>query len=338
MDAELSSELQSADALQRRSRMARTPTNKRIELSERDLEIFRLLSRYRYLRSTHLFVLAGGKSQKRFIERLGHLYHERGYLNRPSQQWQAINARYMPAVYELGEAGERVLEAQGLTSPLSRKAKHGAIRQFQHELMICDVVSSIEIGTQADPTLRYISWDEILHNPKMPESTRNSVNPLAVPVAVSFTCPRTKCTHRSDKPLIPDALFGIEYTANGRKLYRFFALEADRNTEPGARGNLEQSSYLRKMLQYREVIAQSIYRMRWGIPNLLVLNITINNRHMQNLMKLGEEMTAGKGSAYLLFKTMPSRASLEKAPVPMSQMLTEAWQRIGAGPFTISQP
>ena len=28
------------------------------------------------------------------IERLGHLYHEGGYVDRPAQQWQAFNARY----------------------------------------------------------------------------------------------------------------------------------------------------------------------------------------------------------------------------------------------------
>src|SRR5665213_4618869 len=43
------------------------------------------------------------------------------------------------------------------------------------------------------------------------------------------------------------------------------------------------------------------------------------------------ELTAGKGSSYLLFKTMPSLASLEKAPPPTSDMLTVAWQRVGQG-------
>jgi len=321
--------------------MSRKPTNKRIELNERDIEIFRLLSRYRYLRSTHLFALVGGRSQKRFIERLGHLYHEGGYLNRPPQQWQAVNARYMPAVYDLGEAGERVLAQHGLaqegTLSLTRKGRLGAVRQYHHELMICDVISSIEIGARADPNLRYISWDEIFMNPRMPEDTRNSANPLAVLVPVSYTCPQSKNTYRSDKPLIPDALFGLEYMTDGQKRYRFFALEADRNTEPAFRGNLQQTSYLRKILQYREIVAQSLYKTQWGLPNLLVLNVTINERHMQNLMRLVDELTAGKGSNYLLFKTMSSLASLEKAPLPTPEMLTVAWHRVGLGPFSIDR-
>jgi hypothetical protein len=318
--------------------MSRKATNRKIELNERDIEIFRLLNRYRYLRSTHLFVLAGGKSHKRFVERLGHLYHEGGYLDRPSQQWQAINARYMPAVYELGEAGERVLKKQELTragalSPTGMR-RLGVVRQYHHELMICDVIASIEIGARADPNLRYISWEEILMSPKMPESTRNAANPLAVPVSVSYACPpRSEITYHSDKPLIPDALFGIEYTVNDQKRYRFFALEADRNTEPAFRGNLQQSSYLRKILQYREIAARFLYNTQWGLPNLLVLNVTTNERHMHNLMRLVNEMTAGKGSSYLLFKTMPSLASLEKAPSPTPDLLTDVWLRAGLGPF-----
>lgn len=274
--------------------MSRKPTDKRIELNERDIEIFRLLCRYRYLRSTHLFALTGGRSQKRFVERLGHLYHEGGYLDRPPQQWQAVNARYMPAVYELGEAGEQVLAQHGLTAApsLTRKSRLGAVRQYHHELMICDVISSIEIGTRADQNLRYISWDEIFLNPKMPEGTRNSANPLAILVPVSYTCPQTKSTTRSDKPLIPDALFGIEYITDGQRRYRFFALEADRNTEPAFRGNLQQTSYLRKILQYREIVARALYKTHWGLPNLLVLNVTINERHMQNLMRLVDELMA----------------------------------------------
>lgn len=323
------------DTLNRRSRMFRRATQKRIELTDRDLEIFRLLHRYRYLRGTHIHALAGGKSQKRFIERLGDLYHEGGYVNRPSQQWQAINARYMPAVYELGEAGERVLKQRDLleenTSPLLRKAKLGEIRQYHHELMICDIISSIEIGVRANPTLRFISWRDILA--KAPEATRKSTNSFAVPVSVSCTVGDKQ--YMSDKPLIPDALFGIEYTTNRQKSYRFFALEADRDSEPVVRANLHQTSYLRKILQYREIAARTVYKTHWGLPNLFVLTVTTNEKHMKSMIRLVDELTNGKGSTSLLFKTMPSLASLEKSPLPTPYMLTEPWCRAGYDAFHV---
>lgn len=326
-------------ARKRRSRMVRRQTGKRIQLTERDLEVLCLLTRYRFLRSTHLQALAGGKSHKRFIERLGDLYHEGGYIDRPKQQWQAINARYMPAVYELGAAGRTVLAQYG-AADAALTGKHGRrpSRHYHHELMVCDILSSIEIGVRADPRLRFISWPEILASPKMPEATRNAARPMAASVPVIHAALGTRKSHRTDRPLVPDALFGLEYTARGTKQYRFFALEADRNTEPVVRSTLRQSSYLRKILQYREIAARSIYKTQWGLPNLLVLNVTTNDEHRQNIMGLVLELTGGKGSTSLLFKTMPSLASLEKAPQPGPAILTEAWQRAGHPDFFIDRP
>ena len=46
----------------RRSRIHRSRTGKRIELAQRDIEIFRLLGRYRYLRSTYIHAFVGVNS------------------------------------------------------------------------------------------------------------------------------------------------------------------------------------------------------------------------------------------------------------------------------------
>ena len=64
--------------------MRRFRTGKRIELTKRDIAIFRWLSRYRYLRSSYLHAFVGGKSETRFKERLGDLFHE----GRPGRIWQ----------------------------------------------------------------------------------------------------------------------------------------------------------------------------------------------------------------------------------------------------------
>src|SRR5712692_5392378 len=117
----------------RRSRMRRVSAGKRVELTDRDVELFKLLDRYHYLRSNFLYAFLGGKSETRFKERLGHLYHDGGYINRPAQQWQFANCRYMPVIYELDTKGEQVLRDQGLiqdTSPLLKMGRTGAYRQF----------------------------------------------------------------------------------------------------------------------------------------------------------------------------------------------------------------
>ena len=238
----------------------------------------------------------------------------------------------MPVVYELSESGVALLQQLGLSTAGSRPGERSRVtRQYQHELMVCDILSAIELGLRDLPNVRFVSWQEILKSPKFPESTSNASNPLAVPVSVSYTDPRTEKVSSCDKPLIPDALFGIEYGGDSRKQYRFFAVEADRNTEPVIRGNLEQSSYLRKILQYREIITNAIYRTWWGLPNLLTLNVTVSLEHMQNLMRLGAELTNGKGCSYLLFATMPTLGVDEKI-AERPQDLLVGWQRLGHTP------
>src|SRR5580704_13569603 len=127
---------------ERRSRMRRIRTGKRLEITDRDLEIFRLLRRYRYLRSTFIHAFVSGKSETRFKERLGHLYHEGDYLNRPTQQWQYANARYMPIVYENGTGAEDALRRHGLlngeTATSLQRSRVSAHRQFSHALLICE--------------------------------------------------------------------------------------------------------------------------------------------------------------------------------------------------------
>jgi len=309
----------------RRSRLHRKSRSTPIELTLRDLEIFKLLNRYRYLRSNFIHAFVGG-NKIALIKRLGFLYHE-GYLDRPAQQWQAINARYMPAAYELGVKAMQALRANGISV--------GSLpsTQFQHSMMVCDILASIELAVRANPLLRLITWNEIVD--KMPEQARSCDNPLELPCSIAYTFPRSKSTHRSTKALVPDAIFGIEYLPQNS--FRFFALEADRNHEPVYRNNLAQTSYLRKILQYRE-IAKGTYKTHWGLPNLLVLTVTTSETHMNNILKLARELFGEKGASYLLFKTMPSLASLERAPSPDAQLLTGPWQRAGHDPFEIHKP
>ena len=135
----------------RRSRFRRAPTGKRILLTERDYQILRWLYRYRFLRSTQLIKFIKPKSQKRFIERLGNLYHEAGRIDRPNGQWRNCNARYNPIVYELSGKGQRWLEHQGelpgRVTSLARRNRPGATPQFDHAMMIVDTLAEIELET-----------------------------------------------------------------------------------------------------------------------------------------------------------------------------------------------
>jgi hypothetical protein len=143
----------------RRSRFQRTPTGKRLTLSARDLRLFRILASYRYLPATYLFPLAGGRSETRFKERLGDLFHE-GFLDRPTQQWLYAESNWWPVVYELDRGARNALTDSGALCAPTTFLGNRAHRQFAHALMICECLASIELSTYAHRDVRFIPWTE----------------------------------------------------------------------------------------------------------------------------------------------------------------------------------
>lgn len=301
-------------AIQRRSRMCRVRSGKRISLTARDIAIFQALVRYRYLRSTYLHAFAGGASETRFKERLGDLFHE-GFIDRPEKQWEFADARCMPAVYEIGVRANRVLhEAGGGVAGVTTFLASTAHRQFSHSLMICECLASIELEALATPYLRFIAWPEMLA--RAPESTTLVTVPYRLPLSTGF--------------LVPDGLFGLEYQSEGKKTYRFFALEADRGTMPVARTDGTKTSYLAKLAGYQEAIARGLAKSHWGIPNLFVLTVTTSPARMADI--LGKFDPQSSGSLFL-FKSMEGRALVAPSP----RLLHEAWERPGLPSFGMNR-
>lgn len=312
----------------RRLRMRRQSSGKRLCLSQRDVEIFRLLDRYRYLRSSFICAFFPKADRTGLIKRLGDLFHE-GYLDRPEQQYQYANALYLPAVYELNQRSAAVLRDAGDGAALgyASHTRMGEHRHFAHALMIADILASIELGVRQAP-LRFIPASEIIG--KGPCRDRDDPLRLCVPVSWGDREP-------VDVAVVPDAMFGLEYCNGAGSSYRFFAVEADRNTMPIRRAKLTQSSYLRKLLAYLELLARAEFRRHFGIPNALVLTVTTSDTHRRNIMDVLGEVTEGKGSPVFLFKTMSTLGDGLKAPLPSPDLLLEPWQRQGHLPFKIGE-
>jgi len=85
--------------------------------TERDVEIFRLLTRYRYLPSDYIHAFLGGNT-KALTRRLNLLSRKPNvYLARPPQQRESASANHRPLIYELDERGLRVLRERGASPP-----------------------------------------------------------------------------------------------------------------------------------------------------------------------------------------------------------------------------
>lgn len=248
-----------ADKLGRRNRFKRTPRGKRLSLTPRDQEILSWLYRYRYLRQDHLLRILAPKSEKRFKERLGDLFHETGLINRPLIQAPLFDARATPMLYELSAKGAGYLEALNALPyravTFSRRQKEAYSPQFLHTMMIIEAVLEVELSAQATDGQRFVPVDEVLS--RAPEVTKQAKNPLAVPINLDGR----------NTYIIPDALYGVETAHEGKKVYRFFALECER-TSPASRSDKSASSTAQKQKAYAALIKSGGFNKHWGIPNL----------------------------------------------------------------------
>ena len=257
------------DSAGRRSRFKRTPSGKHVVLGARDIEILRHLYRYRYLRAPQLIAFLKPRSHKRFIERLGDLYHETACIDRPQAQWRRFDARYTPIVYELSHKGLRMLQTHGplphRVTSIARQSRPGAAIQFDHAMMIVDALVEVELQTLATPGQRFVPVDEILE--RAPEKTKKAIRPLEIPVTIMPSKELPFLKHPLHTHIVPDGLYGIEHEIGGQKRYRFFALECERES-PARRGNARLSSTVLKKAAYAALIKAGTYREVWGVPNL----------------------------------------------------------------------
>lgn len=281
MTTNLAASTKSRDALGRRSRFSRTPAGKQLALGRRDLDILRWLYRYRYLRQTHLQMLVQPVSQKRFVERLGDLFHETGLINRPAIQLPLFDARSTPMLYEITAKGIDCLMAHNALPDravtFSRQSSRSYSPHFLHTMMVIETLLAIEQAASATPDQRFVPVDEILA--RAPQTVRDARNPLAIPVALVPDPKHSVIRKRRDTMLIPDALYGIEYEIGGEKRYRFWALECER-TSPAWRSRSDASSTALKLAAYDVLIAARSYRSHWGIPNLKLHLVSARAVHL----------------------------------------------------------
>lgn len=247
----------------RRSRYKRQPSGKRIRVGDSDIAILAALHRFRYLTSKDLVAYIKPKSGKRFVERLGDLFHDAVLVDRPQSQSLHQGISFIPMVYALSRRGYWLLKEN---NQLPKRAVMQTIPnaqspQFAHALAISQALCQAEFETHANEHQRFVPIEEIA------ERQRNKGKQFKL--EFSATIPRSQ--YNSDGPLKtkvrPDGLYGIEYTETGKPLYRFFAIEVER-TSPKRRSSLKLSSTLKKQLAYEVAIKTGSYKDVLGVPNL----------------------------------------------------------------------
>lgn len=318
----------------RNSRWSRDPARRRdgsaavVYPTDRDIEIFKLLARFHYLPSDYIHAFVGG-NPKALLHRLNLLSRRPNlYLARPVQQRQCADANYRPLIYALDEHGARALRERDLPVPL-KSSRHN----FIHELMIAQITASIELGTQTNPAIRLITWDEILANPTTPAATPALSTPNAIPVTYTL-----RGEIRSDQIIADARPFGLERMIDGKRTFLFFpGVEADCGTEPVDATDPERSSIAKKFAAYLAIVEQGIHRSHFGFPNFFVPLVTTTTARLNSMIALVDSLTGGQGSKILLFKTFPTLISADHPPPASGHMLTEPWQRVGYSPVCLDK-
>lgn len=311
------------DRIGRRSRFARQPTGKNIELTDRDIEIFQLLYRYRYLRSDRILSWFAPCSENRLKERLGDLYHEGFYINRPNAQWNQVNSGLMSVTYELTKKGlNAFLEHAGQSTLPEPVVSHAGlrpkeIRQFDHALAISHAVFDLEMAFKDKPHQRLIFEHEILSRASKKLGKEITQTRLPITLPCSPYMPRQRKPHNTWA--VPDALFAVETIENENPLYRFYMLEVELKS-PFIRRTPKKTSTLKKLLAYKQILQSDIARKHLSLPNLYVIFQTNSPEKLKAIQALASEVWSEEQHNRLLFKPIDNGED-------SSMEITEKWHQ-----------
>jgi len=278
-------------------------------VTDKVLDILCLLARYKYLRSSSIHALLPDRSRDGLLRTLRRMF-DAGLIQKPIEQRRGYNNLYAPDIYMLDRDGEQTLLERGMSpkavTRLYRQATDGPIKNFAHAMMICDTLASIEAGARD----RLIPWTEIVARTDHPEPMK-------------LACTISHKGQTLSTAIVPDGLFGIRYP-DGK--VAFFALEAE-HFNPIEPTTLGRSSFLKKLLAYRDIIRRAEYKAQLAIPNLRVLVVAPTPTRIQHMIELTERLV-GESNLFL-FQPVPVQEELMKAPPPFPEVFTTEWRRAG---------
>lgn len=316
----------------RRARTTPMPCGKLARLSDRQLAIIALLSRYRYLDAAHLYALLGSFNSN-VRKALTDLFHEHRLVHRLSQRAFLRDPIHDSEIYELSDAGWALAATKVQTMQPRGKLNgtgYGASTLSIHNLLVCHAVASIEAAAKASG-VRFISCAEILA--RTPAATRDAKIPLAIATSISRPSLRGQI-ERASIPIIPDAAFALQYPSGG---FRCFFIELDRGTMPISRASLKDTSFERKLLQYRDVLMRGSYKPHLGMTStpLLILTITPSLERVRSLKVCLKALGEDRWNEAFLFKAEASIAPFKPAPRPAPSLLIEPWIQVNDARFYI---
>ena len=290
------------------------------QYTKTDEAILTYLARYRYLRGTTLHALLDMKPGTVNFA-LRKLY-DRRLIDKPKSQALGYNSLNDTDIYEIAPRGEEQLtKSVPEATNLLRVVSDAPVKNFRHAMMICDALSSIEIGVRKTGCT-FMSQDEIL-------AKVTHVNPLKLACRVRHRWGNGKVQDITTN-VIPDGVFVIKYP-NGTT--RLFLLEAE-HYNPLYPTNLERASFLKKILAYRDIQDKKTIR-QLGKGNFSVLFVFPTPARADHAVEIVRELY-GKSELYLI-NHAPVQEEIWRSPRPAPELFTGAWLRGGLPNFSLKE-
>lgn len=295
--------------------------------TDRDIEIFRLLNRYRALDPRHiaLFLLADIETIRKrlkILQRKPNRYLDFYNLDKQERRIGLNGYQW----YCLSERGRDALREEGIDP-----TEHGNGSEFEHEIGVQAAIASLEIGATAAGAEMFFPTDIIAHE-NFPAATRNDTHsPWSVPVSISKRFEHG--THNADFRYRGDGF--LWHKRNG--VSHFFNVEFE-NKNRATSTNFNSTSFLKKFLALEYIRKHGLCERRWGIPqqSFFTLVLATSQHHVDAMKQVVIEETNKRGSEYILFYVFP--ALHKSASVkPMPELYTSPWQRAGYSPLSLHQ-
>jgi hypothetical protein len=259
-------------------------------LTKGDMEIFRLIYEYRFLRREHISALTG-RPLKRLHRRLFKLLST-GYLT-------SIRLPQQKHIYALGRAALPVVVEQGTASPelvTERLRTHELKELFlKHEMMIVDIHVLLALAGR-EGVLKLVAWQE----------GRELFDSVTV----------ADYDGLNKLPVRPDAFFTLEDSRRppGANRAHFF-LEADRSTAT-------QTRFKDKIRAYWHYLEQGLHVSKFDIKNFRVLTVTLTAARARNLCELAASLLPQAAKKYYLFTSVENFSLENPAPILESVYLS----------------
>jgi hypothetical protein len=227
-------------------------------------------------------------------------------------------------VYGITKHAIEALKACGQYREHAPDTKH---HEWKHDFMGACMATSLYLGAREHPErYEFIFEDEIILR-------LGGVREF--PVSYPYTA-RDGATARREAILRPDGFNGVRYLPTGEE--RIFIREEDCRTIRNESDDLDVKSHKHNILQYAAFVGGGDNRRRYfGEARVAVLNTFSNPTKLQNVIKLLLELSGGRGSNFMLYRSWPAFDDRFRPPAPRLELFTDPWERAGPHmPFYIN--